>query len=286
VLRHIVAGDVYSGQEPRSEVIAMAAERELVEQLLSAATKAKIEVVGMHVEPKAIVDCFLHIYRRRSDASAVNCFVDIGGSGTRAVIAQGGQILFVRAIPIGGEHFDRAVAEKHQISRHEAKLLRWSAHGLHHDTGVPPGRGVDSVGSAPRTDSPSNEITVRDADPARRDVMLHHNPEIESAIGEPVNRLVEDLILCRRYHEAAFPTHPVQRLIFVGGEAQRRELCVSIARMMGLSAQIGDPLIRMGRTTRVGIECGIDRRQPQPGWAVAIGLSMGSSAVHQVVDNH
>jgi hypothetical protein len=33
--------------------------------------------------------------------------------------------------------------------------------------------------------------------------------------------------------------------------------------------------VRMGRTSDVGVESGIDRRQPQPSWAVAIGLSMG-----------
>jgi len=33
--------------------------------------------------------------------------------------------------------------------------------------------------------------------------------------------------------------------------------------------------VRMGRISEVGIESGIDRRQPQPGWATAIGLSLG-----------
>jgi hypothetical protein len=44
---------------------------------------------------------------------------------------------------------------------------------------------------------------------------------------------------------------------------------------MGLAAQLGDPLVRMSRVSDVGIESGIDRRQPQPAWAVAIGLSLG-----------
>jgi hypothetical protein len=34
-------------------------------------------------------------------------------------------------------------------------------------------------------------------------------------------------------------------------------------------------MVRMGRISQIGIESGIDRRQPQPTWAVAIGLSMG-----------
>ena len=33
--------------------------------------------------------------------------------------------------------------------------------------------------------------------------------------------------------------------------------------------------MRMARESDVGIESGIDRRQPQPAWAVAIGLSLG-----------
>jgi hypothetical protein len=45
-----------------------------------------------------------------------------------------------------------------------------------------------------------------------------------------------------------------------------------------LSAQLGDPLVRMAKTTEIGIESGIDRKQPQPAWAVAIGLSMGPAA--------
>ena len=53
------------------------------------------------------------------------------------------------------------------------------------------------------------------------------------------------------------------------------ELCQQIARSMSLAAQVGDPLVRMGRTSDVGVESGIDRRQPQPSWSVALGLSMG-----------
>jgi hypothetical protein len=36
-------------------------------------------------------------------------------------------------------------------------------------------------------------------------------------------------------------------------------------------------MVRMNRTCQVDPSSGIDRRQPQPAWAVAIGLSMGST---------
>ena len=66
---------------------------------------------GGDLEPMAIVDCFGHIYRRKTDQTAINCFVDIGFKSTRAVIAEGSKILFARTIPVGGEHFNRAVAQ-------------------------------------------------------------------------------------------------------------------------------------------------------------------------------
>src|SRR6185503_15666009 len=88
LLRHIIAGDVFDGQEPKDEVIVMAAAKETINAFLAAAARAKLDIVGMNVEPKALVDCFVNIYRRKSDAEQTTCYVDIGCSGTRAVIAR------------------------------------------------------------------------------------------------------------------------------------------------------------------------------------------------------
>jgi len=99
--------------------------------------------------------------------------------------------------------------------------------------------------------------------------------EVEQACQATVAQLVHELDLCRRYYETTFPNAPVDRLIFVGGEARQRSVCQQIARELGLAAQIGDPMCRMNRTSDVGLESGLDRRLPQPAWAVALGLSMG-----------
>src|SRR3954469_23878449 len=49
LMRHIVAGEIYQDSEPKAEIILMAAARELVNQLLTAATKAKLDIIGMTV---------------------------------------------------------------------------------------------------------------------------------------------------------------------------------------------------------------------------------------------
>ena len=303
LLRHVVAGEVYQEQEQKNEVVLMAASRELVNQLLGTAARAKLDVVGMNVEPKALVDCFTHIYRRKTDAEQTSCFVDIGAAASRAVIARGTQILFARVIPVGGDHFSRAVATAMKISTEDAKVLRIKL--AHTPPAVTDGQtraeetieedpgnvsdenssfallGAGLSAAAKQNEGSSAGATAVFEAPPPPAAPAKVNQEavlVEQACREPLARLVEELGLCRRYYESCFPSKPVDRLVFVGGEARQTWLCQGIAREMGLAAQLGDPLVRMGKTTDVGIESGIDRRYPQPGWAVAIGLSMGPPA--------
>jgi type IV pilus assembly protein PilM len=295
LLRHLVAGEIYHDQDPKNEVIVMAARRDLVDQLLASAAKAKLDVIGMNVEPKALIDCFSRVYRRKSDAEATTCYLDIGCNSSRAIIARGTQILFARIIQIGGEHFSRAVATQLKIPLEEARLLRAKqaaaqppTEAQREKTEVPP---QPAASETPKDDdralqgefallgaalsAAKKQEAAANAAPATPAAAADPSQRLEQACREPLAKLVEELALCRRYHESTFPNRPLDRLIFLGGEARQRSLCQSIARELGVAAQIGDPLARMGRTTEVGIESGIDRRLPQPSWGVAIGLSMG-----------
>lgn len=318
LLRHIVAGDVYQDQEPREEIIVLAAVRETVNQLLNAAARAKLDIVGMNVEPSATLDCFSHVYRRKADADTVNCFIDIGSVATRAFITCGPQILFARVIPVGGDHFSKAVSQALNITLEEAKTLRIKlAHAQLPTTearseapapvaaqvATPPAPAEEDTGgfallnagiarsernsaselpfAQPATEAPQTAPSqVQPVDRGPLFVPASGDPNsqlarVSAACEEPLRKLVHELDLCRRYHESTFPNKPVMRLVFVGGEARQRVLCQSIAQQLGIAAQVGDPMVRMGRVSEVGIECGIDRRLPQPSWAVAIGLSMG-----------
>jgi type IV pilus assembly protein PilM len=281
LIRHVVAGEINHEKQSASEVIVLAAERQVVEQLLAAASKARLDVAGINVESKAILDCFLNIYRRKTDSAVTNYFVDIGSAGTRATIARSGQILFARAIPFGGIQFNEAAARELNVTPEEARKLRIKlADDERRGTVI-----EDSAGTTLRKTpcEPEAQALALDSQNGGKACVVCPEPDlvatgvqIARAIAAPLDRLVEELALCRRYHEATFPDRPAQRLIFVGGEARQRALCTTIAQRLGIAAQVGDPLVRMARTTEVGIESGIDRRMPQPAWAVAIGLSMGT----------
>lgn len=295
LMRHVVAGPVDHDSEQRDEVIVMAARRDLVDKLLETAAAAKLDVIGMNVEPKAIVDCFCHVYRRKIDSGVTNCFVDMGCSATRAIMARGSHILFARIIPIGGDDFSEAVASALKISLEDARVLRIKlCHvpaGRERSAKEPldaPASDASNLTPSPNTD---NELGG-DSHHPKRASRRATSPAVDSefdrdavreACGPPLAMLIEELSLCRQYHEANFPDRLLDRLVFVGGESRHRGHCQQIAAKMGLPAQVGDPLVRMGRNSAVGVESGLDRRLPQPAWSVALGLSMGPARVPEAI---
>jgi type IV pilus assembly protein PilM len=288
VLRHLVAGEIHQDGEQKNEVILMAAQRELVNQLLAAAGRAKVEVVGMTTEPRAIVDCFGHVYRRKSDTGATTLYIDMGCQATRAYIARGQQILFARVVPIGSELFTRAVSQALQINVDEARLLRNKLSQM--PSGQPSSpdaeRASGTNDAGPASDAAAVEDAVAAAGQVDRRAPLApvrvppaaYHPDAErvaESYREPIAKLVEELSLGRRYHEATFPTLLVNRAIFIGGEARHRGLCQEIARGLQLPAQVGDPMVRLGRNSEVDPDGDIDPKAPNPDWSVALGLSMG-----------
>lgn len=242
VVRHLVAGQTPTGQQ----AIVMAGPRAMVEGYITAAERSKLRVVGMNVEPQAIVDCFGHLLRRERERQGAVMYVDIGLNGSRLVVSRNGSILFIRNLKYGGDWFNRAVAGALGIGISEARLLRirTSAADLIDDPTL-------------LTQAQSTELI---------------DTQIDQACMETIEKLAEELDLCRRQCESTFAGTKIERMIFVGGEARDRALCRAIAQAMKLPAHVGDPLSRMARG-RAGI-C-IDRRTMQPAWAVALGLSMG-----------
>jgi hypothetical protein len=87
-----------------------------------------------------------------------------------------------------------------------------------------------------------------------------------------IESLVDDLQLCLRHHAATWPSVPVSRVIFTGGEARQSWLCRQLVQALQLPGQVGDPLARLrcvdGATPLDGWP-----QRPRPDWAVAAGLA-------------
>jgi type IV pilus assembly protein PilM len=239
VTQHVVAGDIYGDAEPRQEVIAISVQRSVLEEYLQMARRAKLDVLAVNAECCAIVECFARFFRRTADSSRTTMYLDVGHSSTRVVLSHGNRIVFARNLAIGGEKFDKAVAAGMDITGEQAHALRRELSG------------------------------DEKKDPAAEEALYH-------MLDEAVAGLVEELGQCIRYYESVFRNQAIERVIFLGGQAYDKRLCQTVAKQLNLPAQVADPLMRVKRVDGAGLEWGLDRRAPQPDWAVAVGLSLGS----------
>lgn len=241
VIRHIVAGDAFGEHEAKQEVIVVAAARSLLDACLTMARRCKLDVTGINIEPCALVECFERLFRRTADASRTILYVDLGAASTQVAMSHGSRIVFARNLNIGGTRLDKVVAEGLGISPQQAHEMR-------------------------------KDLAQGHCSPGAQDELYH-------LLEPPIEGLCQELTLCLQYYDTVFRNQAVERVIFLGGGAYDKRLCQSIAKRLNLTAQIGDPLVRIERAGGAGMACGLDRREPQPDWAVAVGLSLGAEKV-------
>jgi Tfp pilus assembly PilM family ATPase len=280
VVRHVVVGDVIADGANKQEVICLAASRDYVMRNVQMVRAAGYDVVGMHCEPMAIVQSFAHLFRRAEDAARTTLFVDIGAATAKALIAHGRSLVFAKTIHVAGDHFTRQLAQYLQCPLHEARLMRISGQDLSRigaaplagDQGMPviegPPPGATPPAPADRRAAP---VLVKQAAPATSSTpALFEQPDH----GEMLEVLADELHLCIGYHDALFPDRRLDKVVFLGGEARQTRLCQRIAQALRLPAQIGDPLARVKRPVESRAAEGVDLAQPQPGWAVPLGLCL------------
>lgn len=238
VVRHVVAGDVFGDGEAKQELIVVAAANSAVKACLSMASQAKLDVVGVNIESCAIVECFARLFKRSSDGERTTLYLDMGERSTQVVLSHGSRIVFARNLTTGGRVFDQTVAQ-----------------GL--------------------------EMTLDNAHQVRRDLAADcpcevDRDEVYRLLEAPISELSGELTQCLRYHESIFRNQGVERLVFLGGQAYDKRLCQMIAQRLNLAAQVGDPLMQIGKEQAATLATGLDRAGPQPDWAVAVGLSIGA----------
>jgi type IV pilus assembly protein PilM len=215
-VRYLEAADVRQGDQTLREVIVFAVQRSLLAQSLSIVEQARLKPVAVDVEPAALVRSYAAQYRRDDDRSARSLLVHVGYSRTAALIAQGEELLFVKYIELGGQHFDLAVGRHLKMDLHEAVALR-----KHH--------------ADRRADRQDPEV-------AR---------SVTEALRPVVERLAGELAMCVRYHSVTFRGQPIVRMVLSGGEATQ-PLIDALARQLDLKCELSDPFRALPATPNLG----------------------------------
>jgi len=250
-----------SGQVRR--VVCLAARRELVMQYVELARRCRLEVVGMHSEPLCTARAFSTLNRRADDQQRAWCYIDLGAATTKVTLAAGQEMIFTKTIQAGGNETVRAKAKARSISFDQAR----TAHVTEAATAAQGGERVSSIDTPPAATAVAAPENPADAE----GFAFSQGPDTEDADHEAFDTIVDELHLCLRYHRRVMPEKPIEKLVFLGGEAQRRDRCIAIAQRLGLPAQMGSPLARFAISDEAAM-IGGDPGEPQPGWAVPAGL--------------
>ena len=186
-VRYIVAGNVYHGNETKSEVIFFGTEKEKIVRHITVLEEAGLTPVAIDAVPLALFRSFQASLRRQEDEQLISLLLDIGTAFTTVIIGRGKQITFIKQIPIAGRHFNEQVASKLEISLNEATMLRLKLRNSNSET-------VD----------PSTKQAVNDA------------------MSQVIEKLVKEISLCVQYYSVTFRGERPTEAIFAGGEAAHK----------------------------------------------------------------
>jgi Tfp pilus assembly PilM family ATPase len=290
---HEVVG---AGSGGKTEIICMAAGRELVGRLMAAMKAAKLEPVGVHSPFHAMHRAFEPIARRERDMHESTLYLDLGYAGTNVLIADGPTLSFARTVELGGLHLDTAIAAQRHVGLDEASQIRWkipaSQPASAEQASEREGGGLAMLQAAIARDT--GGATRAQAEPEDAAVATEEDrraggqaPGMSAAIApaargpqfpegvnlaEPLEILVDEIAMCVRYHKAMFPNRRVEKAVLLGGEARQVWLCQALARGLRLSMHVGDPLSRLDRADAA--VRGLDLSKAQPGWAAVLGACL------------
>jgi type IV pilus assembly protein PilM len=250
VVRNHCVGKVVRDGTTMQQVVCIAARRDAVMRYIELANRCKLEVVGMHSEPIALVRAQPRL-TGEPDGGGVVCNIDIGAGLTKLVIAHGRELAFAKTVHAAGDHLTRELAQRQGVSFDQARQDRG------------------------RKPQPASAVAGAGTPGAAGEALPSPGTGSDDGCAPPsdtIESLVDELRMSIRYYQSIFPERPILKLMFLGGESQDVSLCQAVARSVRLAAQLGDPFDGIDTSTEPAASSAFDTTRPQPGWAVPLGL--------------
>lgn len=249
----IRTGAELHGGENREEILLIAAPHEAINAWLEPMMAAGLRPVAMETHFTALARALTGTVRANPAHQRVRVVVDVGASGATVMITRDDQIAFCKSIEIGGERFDRAVADHLQIDVVTAGELRAARMAA---------------------------ATGQDAAPTLND------PSIQRAEYDAVRPLLgsfaKEVVLCIRYYGVTFRGHPPEQLILTGGDGLEPRLGETLADQCKIPVCYDDDGSLLDSIAD-GIR-GVLQRPAGPAswWAVAAGLSLRGLSLNRL----
>ena len=256
-MKYVVVGNVHQGDEIKNELILFAADNETIKSHIEMLEEAGLRPVSIDTIPCALFRSFERSLRRQEDKEHTVVFVDVGDRFTTVVFGRGGEISFVKQIPIGGKRFNEEIAAKLGVDISEAEMLR-EALQMEKSLSMP----------KPDLEEQATAENEQKLDASTRQAIV----DVVSAVAEELTR---EISLCLRYYTVTFRGKRVRRAFFTGGGAYEYILLDVLKRQLAVEIEVAQPLKGFDMTSeRKNLNFDSDRRGLLCEWTVAVGLSL------------
>jgi len=256
---YVIAGDVRQGDQTKTELILFAAEAGAIRSHIELVERAGLQLAAIDVVPCALFRSFERSLRRQEDKQRTVVFIDTGSRFTTVVFSRGGEISFVKQIPIGGEEFNQEVAGKLGVDINEAQVLR-GALRMERAAKVQAGPAAPDA-AEPDLQARDNVVSL---DPGTRQGMV-------DAISAVAEQMAREIALCFRYYTVTFRGSRVERAVVAGGGAYETILLNVLRRQLTVEIEQAQPFrgFDMADVTINGCKRGLLSE-----WTVAAGLAL------------
>jgi type IV pilus assembly protein PilM len=246
VLDFQVVGRRNDGEgQPRQEVLLVAAQRAMIETLLTSLKQAGLKVSGVDVSSLALIRALVPTASFLADPAHTGVcrgLVDVSSSVSTLVVAVDDVLKFTRVINFSSDRFARVIADHRGIPFDDALTL------------------VQTVGLpgplAPEGDVYSPEVVADTQD------------QVSKAAGE----LVDEMRRSFDYYQGQDGVTPVKELVLSGRGTLVRNLDAHLAEALGVPVVIGNPLSRVSNNSSSLSDEALALLGPS--LAVAIGLAL------------
>jgi type IV pilus assembly protein PilM len=231
--------------QPRQEVLLVAAQRGMIETLLSALKHAGLKVSGVDVSSMALVRALVPSASYLTDPSQAGVcrgIVDVSSAVCTLVVAVDDSIKFTRVINFSSDQFAKLISQEHGIPSNDALRLAQTV-------GLPgPLAPEGSVYSAAVVE------------------------ETQQQTAKAADELAEEIRRSFAYYQGQEGSTPVRELILSGKGTLVRNLDTHLAEALGIPVVIGNPLSRVADNSSSLSDDTLALIGPS--LAVAIGLAL------------
>jgi type IV pilus assembly protein PilM len=246
VLDFQVVGRRNDGEgQPRQEVLLVAAQRAMIDTLLTSLKQAGLKVSGVDVSSLALIRALVPAASFLADPAHTGVcrgLVDVSSSVSTLVVAVGDVLKFTRVINFSSDRFARVIAEHRGIPFEDALAL------------------VQTVGLpgplAPEGDVYSAAVVT----------------DTQYQASKAADELVDEIRRSFDYYQGQEGAAPVKELILSGRGTLVRNLEAHLAEALGLPVVIGNPLSRVANNSSSLSDEALALLGPS--LAVAVGLAL------------